>query len=209
MENVINTQVSSIRKVSVKNPLTVLRVYKSEYQKKNTLTAELSQNVTTTSYYPSTSVSNSLSDNIFDTKDFGFAETEYKNEEKRIAWIDVPENSTVESVTVTLAKFPKAELYKILSNKPVLTEQEKYAINDPLLVNATIEVFASRQAVRTSDLKLALTNGKIQYRRIAFSKEGMSDKDERTSDVNDYFVTAELAAEINNVPQAMVSGQTL
>ena len=49
----------------------VTRVFKSEYNHTNTVTAELRQVVETTTYYPKTKIQNSLQDNIF-------AETEFE-----------------------------------------------------------------------------------------------------------------------------------
>ena len=63
--------------------LEVVRIYTSDYQKEGTKTAELKQTVTTKSYYPTKSVSSNLSENVFDTKDFGFEEKEYERKSTR------------------------------------------------------------------------------------------------------------------------------
>lgn len=192
-----------IRKEVSKSPLTVGKIYKSDYQKEGTLTAELRQAVTTKSFYPSKSVANSLQDNVFATTDFGFKDKEYETTENRVAWIDVPLGSTVESVTAKLAAFPNANLYRILSNKPILSDTEQYAIEAPEL-DVTLDVFAERQVVRYPDTaeenagELATdTNGKIQYRRIAFSSKETVDQDIRTAEPSDFYATPELEAELN------------
>jgi len=206
MENRIKKEIS-------KSEITVNRVYTSEYQKEGTLTAELKQTVLTKSYYPTKSVKNSINGNIFSSEDFGFEETEYKSNETRVAWIDVPLNSTVESVKAKLQTVKGANLYRILSNKPIIADTEKYAIENPQL-NVTIDTFSERQVVRYPDNsekagELALDkNGKIQYRRIAFSVNSAEDQDLRTKEPSDFYASPALVAELNNVEHIM-EGQSL
>lgn len=202
------TTANGIKKEVTVGPLTVSRVYKSDFQKEGTLTAELKQTIKTVSLYPTKSVSNSLSANIFDMKDFGFEEKPYESTETRVAWIDVPANSTVESVTERLKATPNAMLYRILSNKPILSDTDNYAINSPEL-NVTINDFSNKQAVRYPEGaenagQLALDkSGKIQYRRIAFSLNKVADVDSRTQDPSDFFASPELISELNNVVHVM------
>lgn len=199
-----------IRKEVSKSPISVSRVYTSDYQKEGTLTAELKQTVTTKSFYPSKSVANSLQDNIFSMADFKFEEQEYTNNEVRVAWIDVPVGMTVEQVTAKLQTNPNAGLYRILSNKPIISDTEQYAI-DSAELEVNLDTFANRQAVRfpnghPQEGELAFdTNGKIQYRRVAFSVAGIEDKDIRTSEPSDFYASPELEAEINNGVHQMES----
>ena len=203
METTVNNN-TQIRKTVTVNPITVSRVYKSDFQKKGTLTAELKQTIKTVSLYPTKSVSNSLSANIFDMKDFGFEEKPYESIETRVAWIDVPVGSTVESVMDKLKSAPDATLYRIMSNRPILADSDKYAINNPNL-QVTIDDYANKQVVRYGDNhpdagKLVLdSNGKIQYRRIAFSLTKVDDIDSRTSDPADFYASPELLSELNQV----------
>ena len=88
---------NGIRKVITKSVLTVEKVYKGDYQKDGTLTAQIRQTITTDSYYPGKSVTNDHQDNIFSSAEFNFEEKEYQSVENRLAWIDVPEGSTIES----------------------------------------------------------------------------------------------------------------
>lgn len=207
-------EVQRIRKVVSKSPIIVDKVYKSDYQKEGTLTAQLRQTVTTLSYYPSKAVSNNLQDNIFAAEQFGFGEQEFKNEENRVAWIDVPMGSTVESVTAQLSKFPEAELYRVMSNRPIITDHQKYAIDNNI---TTLDVFANSQAVRfpvghpqEGELALDQNSGKVQYRAVFFKASKINDIDKRTSDPTDYYASPEILAEIESVGEAhVIASQSL
>lgn len=201
----MNGQVQSIRKETTVTPLGVSRVYASQWQKEGTLTAELKQKVVVKSFYPTKSVSNDMQDNMFTQEDFGFSEQEFSNEETRVAWIDVPLNSTVESISSKLTQFTNAKLYKVLANEPILTNNQVYAINQGL---TSKEAFANSQVVRYPDEamrngvnvggKLALdSHGKPQYRAIFFSNNGSKvDKDLRTPDA-EYFTSEAITQEMD------------
>lgn len=192
----------NIRKEVSISKLEVTKVSKSDFQKEGTLTAELRQSISTTTYYPTKSIANSLNGNIFDMNDFGFEEQSFPNTENRVAWIDVPANSTIESVKAKLDQVPDATLYRILSNKPIIADTEQHAIGNPAFPNVTLDSFANKQVVRIpkgaeNEGKLALTNGKLQYRRIAFSREARKDEDSRNSDPSDFYASLDLKAELN------------
>lgn len=216
MENNTTTAaqaVSSIRKESVTGPILVSRVYESDYQKEGTLTAELKQTIKTKSFYPTKSVSNSLQANIFQMSDFGFEEKTFESSETRVTWIDVPVGSTIESVTAKLADFPEAILIKYLANRPILDENQKYAINNPDL-DTNQDTFANRQVVRypigaenAGEIVLDV-NGKVQYRRIAFSTVAATDIDARTVAATDFYASDEVRAELNGVIH-IPAGQSL
>lgn len=209
----MESQKNEIKKEVSKTAINVSRVYSSDYQKEGTLTAELKQSVTTKAFYPSKSVSNSLNGNIFSTDDFGFEATEYENKETRVAWIDVPAGSTQEAVVAKLAAVKDATLYRILSNTPILSDSDKYAVdNDELEV--TMDDFANRQAIRYpqghADAGQLVTdkNGKVQYRRIAFATSLVEDQDLRTEDPTDFYASPEIEAELNSTVHIM-EGQSL
>jgi len=197
----MNNQNNSIKRESTKSNITVSRVYESDYQKENTLTAELKQVVTTKSKYPGKSISNSLQGNVFEGGDFGFEDTVFTSKETRVAWIDVPTDATKEQVQAKIDALEGATLYRIMSNKPILADTEKYAVNNPDLA-VTLDTFANRQAVRypngsEEEGELALDNNdKIQYRRIAFSTVSTEDIDRRTEEPTDYYMSEELEAEM-------------
>lgn len=204
---------SNIRKEVSTSAINVSRVYKSDFQKEGTLTAELKQTIKTVSFYPSKSVSNSLNANIFSMQDFGFEEKPFENSETRVAWIDVPMDSTKESVEQKLGSIKDACLYRILSNKPIIADTEQNAIDNPEL-DVTIDTFANRQAVRYPENhpqagELALDkNGKVQYRRIAFSTVGTADQDLRTEEPSDFYASPVLKSELNNTVH-IPEGQSL
>jgi hypothetical protein len=202
MENNIQ-QENRIRKEVVKSPIEVSRVYTSDFQKEGTVTAELKQVIKTTSFYPAAVVSNSLQDNIFTQKDFGFEEKPFENTETRVAWIDVPVGSSIETVSAKLAEFSGATLYRILSSRPIIADTEQNAINNPDM-DVTLDVFANRQAVRYPENhaeagKLALINGKVQYRKVAFSVTDKADMDLRSALLSDTYLSPELNSEVNGV----------
>lgn len=197
-----------IRKETSKAGLVVTKVYKSAWQKEGTLSAEIKQTVKTLSFYPSKSVSNDMQDNIFGIKDFGFKENEpYENVETRVAWIDVPVDSTTESVTEKLKSFPNATLYRVLSNKPILNDSQKYAITAGL---TTMDVIGNRQAVRYPDNhpdagSLVLDeNGKCQYRQVCFKVSSIQDMDTRTAEPLDVYLTAEIKNELEEAGQKVL-----
>lgn len=196
-----------ITKSVTSSPLNVTKIYKSDYQKEGTITAEIKQTVTTMTSYPSKSVSNDMQDNVFGNKDFGFTTKDYQNVENRVAWIDVPADSTEELVKAKLASFPKACLYKVLSNRPILTDSQKYAIEQKL---TTLDVIGARQVVRYPDAHpkagsiVPDTNGKVQYRQIFFKSSEMEDLDKRTENAEDFYASAEILAEINEVGQSVI-----
>ena len=188
------------RKVVNVQPLLVSRVYTSPFQKEGTLTAELKQTVETKSFYPSKSVSNDLKGNPFSPQDFGFAEQEFTSTEVRVAWIDVPMGTTAEVVEAKLAALPTAKLYKILANKPILSDSQKYGISAGL---TTIDAIGDSQVIRYPEAsekggQLILKDGKPQYRSIYFTTSQV-DQDMRTAIASDFYATATIKAELENV----------
>lgn len=196
-----------ITKSVTKSGLEVTRVYKSDWQKEGTLTAEIKQTVKTVSAYPSKSVSNNMQDNVFGAEEFGFETTSFENNETRVAWIDVPLDSTVESVIAKLEKFPAATLYKVLSNKPILNDSQIYAIAQDL---TSKDIIGDRQAVRypanhedAGSLVLD-NNGKIQYRVVCFKTHAIQDIDARTAEPSDVYMTSTVAAEFQEAGQTVI-----
>ena len=162
------------------------RVYKSDFQKENTMTAELKQQVKTISTYE-VSGNNSMTDDLFDMS----SKRTYENVETRVAWINIPSNATKEQVQKKLNATPNARLYKVLSNHPILTDSDKWAIGENL---RTMEEFADSQIVRypanhenAGEIVLD-PNNKYQYRRIGFSMQGAEDQDLRNADISDQFI---------------------
>lgn len=200
MNTVSNTQ--GVRKETSKGALEVSRVHSTQWQKEGTLTAEIKQTVTTKSYYPSKSVSNNLKDNPFSTSEFGFSESEYSSEERRVAWVEAPIGSTVESMEARLATFPEATIYKILANHPILSDNQEYAIEAGL---TSKEVIADNQVVRYGEGhpqagQLILDKvGKPQYKQTFFKRTAKEDEDLRTEDPADFYSTSEVRVELAGV----------
>jgi len=209
---------SNVRKEVTVKAIEVSRVYAGNYQKEGTLTAELKQTIETKSFYPSKSVRNSLQDNPFKTEEFGFEEQVFDAKETRVAWIDVPAKDfdTVEKVAARITAIPEAMLYKVLSNKPSISDAQQAGINAG---QTTLDIIANAQIVRyPKDTKIGEVdvtgkivldvNGKPQYRGIYYSNTAKADIDLRTKDVADFYASPEITAELNNNSVA-VQGQTI
>jgi hypothetical protein len=205
-----NTGNQGIRKEISKGGLEISRVHATNYQKEGTLTAEIKQTVTTKSYYPSKSVSHNLQDNPFGTADFGFVEKDYSSDERRVVWVDVPTGSTVESVATKLASLPSATIYKILANRPIISDSQNYAIGAGL---TSMEAIADKQVVRYPEGnplagQLILNNGKPQYKATFFKNEACADQDLRTADPADFYASSAMRVELaGTVNAAAVVGQ--
>ncbi len=196
----VQTAENRVTKEVTYGKVEVSRVYAGTYQKEGTLTAELKQTVTTKASYPSKSVTSNFQDNPFTNAEFGFSNQDFDSVETRVAWIDVPAGSTVESVTARLAQLPEMRLYKILSNHPNLSDNQAAGIQRGF---TTKDIIANSQAVRypathpTHAGKLILDiNGKVQYRGVYFKASIQEDLDKRTEDVKDMYLTPELLAEL-------------
>ena len=196
-----STQDQRVRTEVSKGALEISRVHATAYQKEGTLTAEIKQTVTTKSFYPSKSVSNNMQDNPFSTAEFGFSEQEYTSNSKRVVWVDVPLESTVESVATKLAALPNASIYRMYANKPILTDNQLYAISAGL---TTKDAIADKQAIRYGEGdaqagKLILKNGKPQYKADFFKSTATADQDLRTEDPADFYATPTMKVELAGI----------
>lgn len=182
--------------------LTLSRVFENQYQKEGTKTAEFKQIVTTHASYPTKSVTNSLSDNLFSAeKDFGIETEDYSNESTRVAWILVPEDATEESVKEKLKKAPKAKLQRILSNHPILTSEQNYAIENGL---TTKDAIATSQILRypkgadkEGEIILDRNTDKPIYKVDVFRTGECEDLDKRNSVEDGFYLPEELKAEVD------------
>jgi len=193
-----------------------LYVFNEEYQKEGTLTLEVRQAINSTSAYPSARVGSNLSDSLFAPSDFGFEEQVFTSTEQRVAWIEVPASLTYEQAIARLAAAPNACLYKYLSNRPILDENQIYAISAGLTTK-TMDDYANQQVVRYSATHekagqiILDRHGKPQYRRVLFSGKGSEDIDDRNADMANTYTTPEITAELAGVQgvATVVTGQTL
>lgn len=211
----MDTNPSGVRHESATTPISLDKIYKADYQKEGTLTAQIRQTVTTKSFYPSKKTSNNLQANIFSNEDFGFEEQEFTSTEERVAWLPVPANAKQADIVAKLkaASAKGACIYRVLSNTPILSEDQKYAISQGL---RTMDDFANSQVVRYPDGttkdevdvsgQIVLDKaGHVQYRRTFFWNSPMTDQDAR--DENDVYVSAELEAELSGA--SVMQGQSL
>ena len=191
---------SRIQTRITKGEIEVAEIRVSDFQKAGTKTAVLKQTVETLSLYPTKTVTSDMQDNIFSTEDFGFENQEFKSTRTNVAFIPVPENATVETVKKQLSKFPNATLYRVISNEPILTSNQKYAIEAGL---KTMDDFANSQVVRypEGDPKagelILDKNGKVQYKAVFFSTQNKEDIDMRTDDEKMY-LSEEIEHEYSN-----------
>lgn len=143
------------------------------------LQARISSIETITSVYGIKNGASSLDSPLFPSKDFGEGET-HVNESKRVFFLSVPDNmDTVEKVQEHLKNFPNLHLFRILSNKPILSNEDLAAIENGKL---TLDTKANSQVVRDNEGRLVGFEGKPQYKRICLSTEFKEDEDLRNSE---------------------------
>ena len=178
-----------MNKTSSFSPVTVETVERNKFGK---LQAKLSSIETITSVYGIKNGASSLDSQIFPAKAFGEGET-YTNESKRVFFLTVPESlDTVEKVQEYLKKFPNLHLYKILSTKPILSNEDIAAINSGKL---TLDTKANQQVIRNKEGKIVPFEGKPQYKRICLSTEFKEDEDLRNSE--DAYTSTEIWEELH------------
>lgn len=202
---------SRIQRTLTRGPIVVDELRASQYQKTGTITAILKQEVTVKSVYPGVSISNSHQDNVFGMDDFeNVGEQEYSNVEIRTAFINVPEHVTLEAVQAKINAMPKACLYRVLSNTPIMTDDTKRAIERGLVTKDTL---ANSQAVRYPDDhaeypgQLILDqNGNPQYRKVFFKTTATEDQDVRNPE--NVYMSPEIQQELEDGTDMQVTAET-
>lgn len=207
----MNTQSNKngVTKTVTKSEVEFGRLFASDYQKEGTLTAEVRQAVKTVSSYPSKKVTSNMNQTIFDEEDFGFEAQEFESIEERVAWLQVPATATEQTVAAALAKANKsgACIYKVLSNKPILDDNQQYSITAGL---RSLDDYADSQAVRYPDDhdmagQLILdTHGNPQYRRTFFWSTPKEDIDLRNSEEEPY-ISAEMSLELKGAASVIAA----
>lgn len=206
----------SIEKSTVKSTVTVSRVYKAHYQKSGTITAELKQTVEEISLYPDKTIRDSLHGNIYELDEYQQDKKQFKNIRTDVTWIDVPERESVESVSNRLTQYPKATLYRILSNHPILSDNTREYYQN--LLNTDQEALALQIYNRIANSQILRYNsnsdnddyfkgdlildkhGKPQYKACFFDETGnKEDLDYRTEEPNDFYATIEVEMSLNNI----------
>lgn len=174
------------------------RLFSNSYQKAGSKTLEVKQTIETVSSYPSKKYNSNLQDGLFSEAEFGTATTDYSTTETRVAWILVPETKGETEIRRMLDGITTSCIYKVLSNEPILDDNQKQAIVNGLKSMAD---FANAQAVRYGDNhenagQLILdADGNVQYRRTFFSKEVREDEDYRGN--GQVYLSRELEMEVD------------
>lgn len=178
-----------MEKTSSFSPVVVEAVEKNRFGK---LQARISSIETITSVYGLKNGASSLDSQIFPAKAFGEGE-KYTNENKRVFFLNVPESlDTIEKVQEHLKKFPNLHLFRILSTKPILSNEDIAAINNGKL---SLDTKANQQIVRNNEGKIVPFEGKPQYKRICLSTEFREDEDLRQS--GDAYTSPEIWEEMH------------
>lgn len=218
MDNQVQAQQQGPRREVSKSPITVDKVDYGLFPKAGMEQAQLRQIVNVKSFYPAARIQNSMSDQLFGVNEFAsLEEKEFDSTETRVAWMPVPEGTTVETVQERLAKNPGAHLYRVLSNYPVFTEEQEQAIKAGL---KTKDELAMKQIVRYPEgsrdaANLDISNemildqqGRIQYKQNYFTADAAKeDIDRRSKDPEDYYVPQELIEEHQGAKASI--GQTI
>lgn len=179
-----------MEKTSTFSPVVVESVERNQFSGK--LQARISSIETIISVYGIKNGASSLDSQIFSTKDFGEGET-HKNESKRVFFLSVPETmDTIEKVQEHLKKFPNLHLFRILSNKPILSDEDLASIKNGKL---TLDTKANNQVVRDNGGKIVPFEDKPQYKRICLSTEFKEDEDLRNS--GDAYTSPEIWEEMH------------
>ena len=113
---------------------------------------------------------------LFSAKEYGLETKDFSG--KKVCWIDVPKGTTAEQVQARIDALPKARIQRILSMKPILSENQKAAIEKGL---TTLEEIAEKQTVKDAEGNVVLHNGAIQYKKLQASWNGAEDVDLRTA----------------------------
>jgi len=202
-------EVGNVKHVTTSNPIKLDELRVGERQKKNTKTAQIRQILETLSYYPSIKTENSMKGGLVSIDKFDAPAQIFPSTENRVAFVLVPDTYTEDQVNKLLvdANTKGAVVYKTLSNKPILDEDQKAAINLGL---TTVDIIANKQIARfpkgtidritkedvSDQLVIDKKTGKVQYRRTDFWPTFREDVDLRTSDETDQYLTPEIEAEL-------------
>lgn len=186
------------RSTTERFPVKAMKFVNGEFSKEDTNCVLLRQEVLLSTYYPRRQINNNLKGNPFQFSEFQIEELKFESTTYRYTLIEIPLEKTLEDVNTQLAVYPEAVLYRILSNHPILSDHQEYALESDLI---TQEQLANSQLLREGEKKrLALDKfGKPQYRGVYYSRTKVEDEDRRTPDVKDYYTYYELEEEINNI----------
>lgn len=190
---------SNASRIEVKKGKVTVELLKvSDFQKEGSQTAQIRQSIETTSFYPSKQAGNSMSDPLFDNKEFGYEEQSFVSNENRVAFQNVPENVTIEQVQARIDANENSFVYRVLSNHPILSDSQKYSIKVGL---KSKDDYANSQIARYGEASefageiVKDQHGKPQYRATFFTFTG-KDVDLRNAEVTDFYASPEIAMEL-------------
>lgn len=201
-------------------PVVVSEVVTSQYQKAGTKTAILRQTIHQKATYPSVHIGNNKSDMLFAEDAFTLPTKEFEDTRTRVAFINVPDNVTVEEVQEHLKSCPEATLYRELSNRPILTDMQEQALQmayerDGKVGKQTLmDTYADKQVLRyPADYEEEAKRGKLildknnkpQYQATFFSKTKKEDVDKRTEAKDDYMASPTILSELQQMLQQAFS----
>lgn len=194
------TNAAGIQKVSKVGSITVDSVGPHTY-KKDMDSAQLRQVHTNISLYPSRKTESNMQKSLFDFNDFGLTAQEFESVENRMAFLDIPKGTTKEQVEAKLnaAMANGAVIYKVLSNEPILDDNQLNGIARGL---TTKDIIGNGQVLRYPDSDKEGRGGKIivnaagnvTYRRTYFWDAPHADVDLRGT--SEAYVTPEVEAEL-------------
>jgi len=87
--------------------------------------------------------------------------------------MNVPAGTTMQDVELKLQSSSNAKLVKILSNRPILSSNQEYAINKGL---TSEEAIANSQVVKDIHGNLVRRDGDLCFKKIVFSLNGGEDE---------------------------------
>ena len=197
-----NTYLMQVTKKVSLGKLTIDSVKASKYQKAGTLTVQFRQIITTVTTYPSTNVSDGISDNLFAVSEFNVGEGKsYTNTETRIAWINVPDSATIQVLNAKLDALVAAGktpcIAKTISNSPILSGNQEVAITKGF---KTMDDFANSQVVRygnnhaNAGALILDGEGNPMYKRTYFKEDKV--EDENTCGMGEVYFSSEIGAEL-------------
>jgi hypothetical protein len=151
--------------------------------------AELRQTVTTS--YPTRTTN---SEGLFSDEEYNLESQDFTSE--RVCWIDVPKGTTPEQVQTRIDKLPNAKIKRILSMRPILSDNQKAAIAKGI---TTLDKIKASQTVSDENGEIVLWNGNPQYKKLQPSWSGEEDVDLRPAKAEaieeDVIIATEIATE--------------
>ena len=193
--------VGNVVKNIQKSRVVVEMLKRGDFQKNGTITAVLRQRVLIHATYPSISIDNDKQSNPFTIGEFSGAGAgqSHNSRENRVAFIDVPVGTPIATIQAKIAT--DAQLYRIMSSEPVLTNNHVNAIERGLtskdeIAKSQVARFPQGDPNAGSIIADKTNNKPVQYRKVFFWNGPKADEDLRGGDA---YVSEALQLELNPV----------